>query len=144
MRLCLPKPAKKALALVERLLPSMTKSPASGKSHFFDSALMASFSEPSGSGVNLLKIGMSQRGAMYCSASMSAVVASHAQSHASGKLSKSQMSSASSGSPMSAASTSPFTASSMNVAGVVLLKPYLASMRKVSHHENGRLSSDDA
>ena len=36
---------------------------------------MASLSDPSGRGVNLLNSGISQRGAMYCSASMSTVVA---------------------------------------------------------------------
>src|SRR5436190_13851677 len=38
----------------------------------------------------------------------------------------------------------PFTRSITNVAGVVLLKPYFASMRKVSYQENGKSSAVDS
>ena len=85
---------------------------------------MASCRSPLSSGVNLLKSGMIQVGAMNWTASENTVAAIQHQSHASGPAqAKNQRMTASSRPPSRAARTRLFRVSAMKVAAVVRLNP---------------------
>ncbi len=76
MRLFFPKPVKKALDLVERLEPSITKIFLSGNLIFSARVRMARRSSASVNGLNLLNSGIIQVGAMNCTTRVNNIAAS--------------------------------------------------------------------
>ena len=138
-----PKPVKKAFECLERLLPSMTWMPALMNPVRLASSFNRSFSEPSGSDVNLLNKGRIKIGASTLINSWKMTTTPHAHNHQYSPLfSTSQRISASSGTPIARLNTMALAWSVHHVRWVELLKSNRSSSRNCECHENGRLSSD--
>ena len=103
---------------------------------------MRCFSCASSSGTNLLKSGAIQIGYTVRITRLNATQISHAYSHHSSPArSITHRMHASSGMPSAAAISAFFSASTMNMRGVILLKPKRCSMPNVRYQANGRSST---